>query len=1071
MTTLSASFRRYRLSILLAALSVLAVTALATSAAAWDTGDVNFTDGDYTSGRVYDSGPSYLKQPLVNTTGYAALYLSASYWGYMSIPIDQFDDMTYIRSASLEFYAYGLTMGSGNALVKLMMIDPRYEGASVIWEHIDNTYQLGSVRIQYDFYQYYTVDFDAKALDILRDRIARDETYLAIGFQYQDASAIVYQRYSNLHSYVSIQYDGSPPQVPVPVALDPFVTGSTVSLSWSTSSDLPVGGNVGGVEYQVGIYLPEAPVDNPYHSSPWVDATSWNFTGAVEGIDYTFRVRARDGSGFESNWSTPVNTTMDNSPPATPLLYPEPPYTKGWNNTIIWWPCLDAGVGNVSYEYQFSKEAGFPVNIRHFTNETFVNITDLHGTYYYRVRSLDGLGHTSPWSPIERSTQDSTPPILPMVMEEPALTPGTTNVFNWHSTWDTGIGGVIYYYQIATSPTFAPETIVDEYPTALTTIGIGGLVDGQTYYFRVAAIDGFGHRSEWSAFTSSTQDASPPSAPFVHPLPEYVPEGPITISWSPSEDGGVGVARYEVFWDRPGFPGPPVFLVQVIGQSLTLPYLGGGNWTFSVRAVDGFGHPGPWSEVSTTVDVTPPTAPVLEDVPEFTNGTFITLRWSPSTDDTGVSHYEVSCFPEGWPEAVWLIETNRTWATFPGLADGEAYWYSVRAYDVVGNYADDRWWHSTVDTSPPSVPVVALPRYFTSEIVHISWQESLDKMEGMNSGIGAVQYRVYWDVVRTDGGTDNDLSGDSGWIDATFFDVDGLSGGREWWFEVRARDGLGHVSASSDTVTTTIVTFPPVVMISNPFDMATLSGVVNVMGNCYKGTEDAYFTIEVWVPDENSWLPMIPVLTETEPYGFIFQLDTTRFPDGSYVLRVTVMDELGQEGTSQINVTLANARISVSPNDIVLTDWDPDGGDPPILMVVVHNHGDSAAENLTVQVYEDGVLLERIDGVSIDANSYVDLYYDLDDPGRRTITVKVTSELYATDDVHQTLFVEEDEGGTSSVSDSATWIGVLAIVLAVIAIALNLVGRMRTPAPEERDDENTQNKVADGWEETPREER
>ena len=306
----------YRWLFACAVLMVITISALILTtddACAWTQSDINFTDGDYTSGRVYNFGPQYDKTPLINNSNWAGMYISNTYWGYLSIPLDQFEDNIRIRSAVVNFYAYGTTDPSDQIQVKLMAIDPRYAAAETIWVHMDDSYDLGKYRIQYDYYQYYRVDLTGKALDMVRDQIAGDHRYLTIGFQYYNTNAYVYQRYYGQYSFVRFQYDNSPPEVPTLDVLDAYSTGDTLSISWSSVSDLPTGGNVGGVKYQLGIFLNASDYGNPWYTTQWSATTSWDLFQPEDGRNYHFRVRARDGSGFTSNWSSPVNSTVDNS--------------------------------------------------------------------------------------------------------------------------------------------------------------------------------------------------------------------------------------------------------------------------------------------------------------------------------------------------------------------------------------------------------------------------------------------------------------------------------------------------------------------------------------------------------------------------------------------------------------------------------------------------------------------------------------------------------------------------------------------------------------------------------------
>jgi len=917
-------------------------------------------------------------------------------------------------------------------------------------------------------YRNFTVEITGDALDELRDVMAGDDDYLVISFTSRGTGwADIYIRYQDIsgthHSFLTLDYDDEAPNVPPPAAIQPFSTGDLIRISWSPVTDNPTGGNVGDLAYQVGVYLPDAPTDNPYHTSPWVDAAFWNFTGPSENIEYTFRVRARDGSGFTSNWSAPVNTTIDNSPPSTPQLNPEPPYTRGWNNTITWWPTLDAGIGNVSYEYQYSKDPEFPGEFSNFTSETSVNITDLHWTNYYRVRSVDGLNHTSPWSPIERSTQDSQPPSVPILIAEPEYTQGMDNTIEWHPSIDRGVGVSWYIFECAASAEFG-NTTVFTFISSTTTLTARGLTDRTMYYYRVKAVDALDHYSIWSSLVSSTQDVSPPSQPNLHDLPEFLPVGPVTLSWSPAIDHGVGVSHYEVWWSWDGIGDGMVVSFNVFGQSLTIPDLIEGPWSFGVVAVDRFGHYGPWASANTTIDGTPPTRPVLEELPELSKGTTITLRWNRSTDDSGIDHYRVVWRQSTNYASEMYTETSDNEVTLVDLTEGVLYWYQVYAYDLVGNRASSLSESSTHDASAPPAPYL----HHQYEIQRrdytvIEWSPVTD------NNANVVEYQLRGRIIFIGEITPIEFP----WTTDLNLTLEGLSENGFYLLHVVARDSLGWVSEPSNEVSFEVDLTPPVVEIWTPTEGQVITGTSMIQGQFKDVRPDVYF-IEYRSTSQEEWISIVYWTENVNPPQFYEPWDTSGLPDGDYVIRVTHVDRIGWQGHDEVNVVLANAHPTVSPTDIEFTVSPL--GDAPLVMVAVRNDGDAMARNLTVRFFDNSLVVETRTGIDVEAHSFHVLYFDLEETGKRFIWFSVESDLYDTRSGGRFLEAEEPEVEEVAEDDTAMALGILAIVLAAIALFIALMVAREPPAkvpPSEgsTDMDDTEVETVDDWEETPDEEK
>ncbi|MDX3192712.1 PQQ-dependent sugar dehydrogenase [Streptomyces sp. MN03-5084-2B] len=174
-------------------------------------------------------------------------------------------------------------------------------------------------------------------------------------------------------------------------------------------------------------------------------------------------------------------------------------------------------------------------------------------------------------------------------------------------------------------------------------------------------------------------DTTPPTAP-ADPRASNLTCTGVVLSWSASSDD-VGVAFYDVYHD-----GQLMKSVPGTALSAELTVVPGATWGLYVNARDAAGNV---SQASTTVPVTvpqcqadtqPPTTPT--GVTATAAGTTVTVRWTPSTDNVGVTAYEV--LRDG---TVAGSASGATTASFTdsGLAANTRYQYQVRARDAQGN--------------------------------------------------------------------------------------------------------------------------------------------------------------------------------------------------------------------------------------------------------------------------------------------------------------------------------------------------------------------------------------------------
>ncbi len=171
----------------------------------------------------------------------------------------------------------------------------------------------------------------------------------------------------------------------------------------------------------------------------------------------------------------------------------------------------------------------------------------------------------------------------------------------------------------------------------------------------------------------------------------------------------------------------------------------------------------------------------------------ITINWNASTDNVGVTSYDVYRSATNGGAATLIGSSNNTQYVDQGLAAGD-YFYYVRALDAAGNVS----WRSgyvggtvgaPADTERPSTPngVSTAPG---ANSVTVSWNASTDN-------VGVTSYDVYRSA--TNGGPATVVGSSA----STSFVDQGLAAGNYFYY-VRALDAAGNVSWRSGYMPATV---------------------------------------------------------------------------------------------------------------------------------------------------------------------------------------------------------------------------------------------------------------------------
>jgi len=213
-----------------------------------------------------------------------------------------------------------------------------------------------------------------------------------------------------------------------------------------------------------------------------------------------------------------------------------------------------------------------------------------------------------------------------------------------------------------------------------TSVAMIGFKAGSSYVFTVKARDAAGNTSVASNSTTVLigviRDTTPPTAP-TNLAAGTVTSSSVALSWTASSDD-VGVVVYQVY---AGGASPastttsPRATVTNLAADTT--------YTFTVKALDAAGNVSSASgatvvRTKTAPDTQAPTAPAnLASTAQSTSS--ITLTWSASSDNVGVTAYDV------YRGSTLAGSVSSTSFDDSGLQPNTAYTYTVQARDAAGN--------------------------------------------------------------------------------------------------------------------------------------------------------------------------------------------------------------------------------------------------------------------------------------------------------------------------------------------------------------------------------------------------
>jgi chitodextrinase len=331
-------------------------------------------------------------------------------------------------------------------------------------------------------------------------------------------------------------------------------------------------------------------------------------------------ISAKDGEGNTSAFSNScLVTTPDNHPPTAPADLTPDHYAET-SFTLTWKPAKD-NVGVSGYDVY--RDGNLFITV----NDTVAEITGLSAstTYLMTVKAKDAAGNNSdPSVSLHATTPDTHAPSVPDGISHSGLTE-TGFTLSWNAATDNiGVTG----YNIYKSGTFVMNV-------TSTTATLSGLTSATTYFMTIRATDAAGNISDASqVYSVETPDVTAPTIPTGLKALNLT-ETSFTLRWKSSRDN-VAVKDYDIYKND-------IFIATVTDTFAQITDLiVFTSYTMTIKSRDLAGNVSSTSSalVVVTPDLQSPTPP-KNITSEYLSKTLVYLTWKASSDNVGVTEYEV----------------------------------------------------------------------------------------------------------------------------------------------------------------------------------------------------------------------------------------------------------------------------------------------------------------------------------------------------------------------------------------------------------------------------------------------
>ena len=476
----------------------------------------------------------------------------------------------------------------------------------------------------------------------------------------------------------------------------------------------------------------------------------------------------------------------------------------------------------------------------------------------------------------------------------------------WTAPSLDGGSAVIDYVVQSSSDGGATWANVADGVSAATSVTVGGLVNGTSYLFRVAALNAVGVGSFGVPSAAVRPEGVPgrPMSLIVNPG-----DGKVTLSWTaPSSDGGRPIVNYTIessdddgkTWKAVARP------VSADATAMLAGLKNGASYRFRVSAVSSLGA-GPSSLPSVSVIPSKP-ASMPTALAVVRGDSRVTLSWKVPSSNGGspIVDYVVQSSTDGGKNWSSIADgvSNANSTTVAGLVNGTAYVFRVAAVNSVGAGA-----FSAKSAVVTPAMVAGVPRDLSvvrgNGRVAVGW-----KAPTSDGGLPITQYAVESSV---DGGKTWKAVGKQP-ASATATTVKGLVNGTPYVFRVAAVNGVGGGPFTPSSATVVPATAPGM-----PTGVVAMRGdrLVNLVWKAPAVTGGAAITdyrVERSADGGKTWV------TADDGISTVTSVTVTGLINGTtYVFRISAANSVGFGTPSPKSAAVTPATLPGEPTGLVAT--------------------------------------------------------------------------------------------------------------------------------------------------------
>jgi len=571
----------------------------------------------------------------------------------------------------------------------------------------------------------------------------------------------------------------APPSAPTIQSVD-TEGGGQVQVSWTAPS------TNGGSTITGYIVTPYIGASAQASIKVSADSTSTVVSGLLEGDTYTFSVAAVNAAGVGAASAMSAHVVL----PTVPLAPTNVQVVAGKASATVSWtpPASDGGSALTGYVITpyVSGVAGTTVSVS--AGSASATVPGLTGgdTYTFSVAAVNAAG-------VGAASAMSASVVLPTVPSSPVnvqvVAGKASATVSWTPPSSDG-GSVITGYVITPYASGAAETAISVSAGSASAV-VTGLIDGDTYTFVVAAVNGLGD-SVPSAMSTSVVPATVPASPVN--VRAVAGNASATVYWtSPASDGGSVITGYVVTPYLGNVAQSGVVVGEATRKSVVSGLQNGVQYSVQVHAVNGVGNGA--SGVSGLV--TPSTVPAAPTgVSASVVGGNIQLTWTaPTNGGLAISSYVVTPSTNGDIQGS-AMSTGSSVTSFvvPGLTVGVSYTFEVAAVNADGMGAVSQHSQGATILTVPGAPSIGTVKA-SGATISVTWTAPANDGGATISGYRLVPYIS---GVAQAAVTVGDILSDT---------ISALQLGDVYSFRVAAinAQGIGGFSGTSATVVPTTV--------------------------------------------------------------------------------------------------------------------------------------------------------------------------------------------------------------------------------------------------------------------------